>query len=63
MVIILREKLIGIKIAPLKGKMEREKLGPSKAIFFYLLKKTYNTISMTLSYLGKMIVGKKVPIN
>ena len=38
--------------------MEREKLGPSKAIFLSI-KETYNTISMTLSYLGKMIVGKE----
>ena len=54
----IERKLIGIKIAPLKGKMEREKLGPSKAIFLSI-KETYNTISMTLSYLGKMIVGKE----
>ena len=54
----VERKLIGIKIAPLKGKMEREKMGPSKALILSI-KETYNTISMTLSYIGKMITGKE----
>ena len=54
----IERKLIGIKISPLKGTMERERLGPANALVLSV-KETYNTISMTLSYIGKMIVGKE----
>jgi regulator of sigma E protease len=50
--------LIGIKISPLKGKIERQKYGPSQALYL-AIKETYNTIAMTLSYIGKMITGKE----
>ena len=54
----IQRKLIGIKISPLKGKIERQKYGPSQALYL-AIKETYNTIAMTLSYIGKMITGKE----
>ena len=58
----IERKLIGIKIAPLTGKLNREKMGPARALYLSI-KETYNTISMTLSYIGRMIWVKKVQIN
>jgi regulator of sigma E protease len=49
----IERKLIGIKIAPL-----REKMGPAKALILSM-KETYNTIAMTLSYIGRMISGQE----
>ncbi len=54
----IQRKLIGIKISPLKGKIERQKYGPSQALYL-AIKETYNAIAMTLSYIGKMITGKE----
>jgi len=55
-----QRKMIGIKIVPLQNKIDRKRLGPTQAIY-YSFKETYNTISMTLSYLGKVIVGSAKP--
>jgi regulator of sigma E protease len=52
----IERKLIGIKISPLKGEVKRERMGPSKAIYLSV-KEVWNTVSMTLSYLGRMIAG------
>ena len=54
----IERKLIGIKIAPLKGQLNREKMGPAKALYLSV-KETYNTIAMTLSYIGRMISGQE----
>ena len=54
----IERKLIGIKIAPLQGKLNREKMGPTKALYLSV-KETYNTIAMTLSYIGRMISGQE----
>ena len=54
----IERKLIGIKIAPLQGKLSREKMGPTKALYLSV-KETYNTIAMTLSYIGRMISGQE----
>lgn len=54
----IKRKLIGIKIAPLQGELKRERVGPAQALVLSV-KETYNTISMTLSYIGKMIVGQE----
>ena len=54
----IERKLIGIKIAPLRGKLNREKMGPTKALYLSV-KETYNTIAMTLSYIGRMISGQE----
>ncbi len=52
----IKRKMIGIKISPLKNKLSREKLGPAKSLFYAVLE-TYNTITLTLSYIGKIISG------
>ena len=54
----IKRKMIGIKISPLKNKFTREKLGPVKSIYFAFLE-TYNTIAITLSYIGKIITGSE----
>ena len=54
----IKRKMIGIKISPLKNKLTREKLGPVKSIYFAFLE-TYNTIAITLSYIGKIITGSE----
>ena len=54
----IERKLIGIKIAPLQGKLNREKMGPTKALYLSV-KETYNTVAMTLSYIGRMISGQE----
>ncbi len=55
-----QRKMIGIKIAPLNNKMDRQQLGPAKAIY-YAFKETYKTITLTLSYLGNVIGGSASP--
>ncbi len=54
----INRKLIGIKIAPVQGELKREIVGPAKALVLSV-KETYNTVSMTLSYIGKIIVGRE----
>ena len=54
----INRKLIGIKIAPVQGELKRETVGPAKALVLSV-KETYNTVSMTLSYIGKIIVGRE----
>ena len=54
----IKRKMIGIKISPLKNKLTREKLGPVKSIYFAFFE-TYNTIAITLSYIGKIIAGSE----
>ncbi len=54
----IERKLIGIKIAPLTGQLKREKMGPARALYLSI-KETYNTVSMTLSYIGRMIMGQE----
>ena len=52
----INRKMIGIQIVPLNNEINRERLGPSKAIY-HSLKEIWFTISTTMSYVGKMIVG------
>ena len=54
----IKRKMIGIKISPLKNKLTREKLGLVQSIYFAFLE-TYNTIAITLSYIGKIIAGSE----
>jgi regulator of sigma E protease len=49
-------KMIGIQIIPLNNELNRQKLGPAKAIY-YSVKEIWFTISSTMSYVGKMILG------
>ena len=55
-----QRKMIGIKIAPLNNKMDRQQLGPTKAIY-YAFKETYKTITLTLGYLANVIGGSASP--
>jgi len=52
----INRKMIGIQIIPLNNELNRQKLGPAKAIY-YSLKEIWFTISTTMSYVGKMIIG------
>jgi regulator of sigma E protease len=52
----INRKMIGIQIIPLNNEINRQRLGPSKAIY-HSLKEIWFTISTTMSYIGKMIVG------
>jgi len=52
----INRKMIGIQIIPLNNEINRQRLGPAKAIY-YSLKEIWFTISTTMSYLGKMIIG------
>jgi len=52
----INRKMIGIQIIPLNNELNRQTLGPAKAIY-YSLKEIWFTISTTMSYVGKMIVG------
>ena len=56
----MQRKMIGIKIVPYQNKVDRKRLGPARAIY-YALMETYNTISLTLGYLGNVIVGSASP--
>ena len=52
----ISRKMIGIQIIPLNNEINRQKLGPAKAMY-YSLKEIWFTISSTMSYVGKMIIG------
>jgi len=52
----INRKMIGIQIIPLNNELNRQTLGPAKAIY-YSLKEIWFTISTTMSYVGKMIIG------
>ncbi len=52
----INRKMIGIQIVPLNNELNRQKLGPAKAIY-YSLKEIWFTISTTMNYVGKMIIG------
>ena len=45
-----KRKIIGIKIAPLNNELKRERLGPSKALF-YSVKETWFVTKTSLNYI------------
>ena len=51
-----KKRMVGIKLAPLNNKFQKQPLGPSKAIY-YAVKEVWFVIITSLNYLGKMIVG------
>ena len=55
----INRKMIGIQIVPLNNEINRQRLGPSKAIY-HSLKEIWFTISTTMSYIGIPIV--EVPL-
>ena len=52
-----KKKIIGIKIAPLNNEFSREKLGPSKALF-YAVKETWFVTKTSLNYIFSIFQGK-----
>tara|TARA_Y100000590_G_scaffold329504_1_gene374209 strand:+ start:2180 stop:3286 length:1107 start_codon:yes stop_codon:yes gene_type:complete len=52
----VKKRMIGIKLAPLNNEFQKERLGPSKAIY-YSVKEVWFVSVTSLNYLGKMIVG------
>ena len=48
--------MIGIKLSPLNNEFQKQRLGPSKAIY-YSAKEVWFVIVTSLNYVGKMITG------
>ena len=53
---LVKKRMIGIKLAPLNNKFQKQPLGPSKAIY-YSVKEVWFVTVTSLNYLGKMILG------
>ena len=51
-----KRRIIGIKLSPLNDNFQKQRLGPSKAIY-YALKEVWFVSATSLNYLGKMITG------
>jgi len=51
-----KRRIIGIKLSPLNDNFQKQRLGPSKAIY-YALKEVWFVSVTSLDYLGKMITG------
>ena len=52
----VKKRMIGIKLSISNNQLERQPLGPSKAIY-YSIKEVWFVTTTSLSYLGKIIVG------
>ena len=52
----VKKRMIGIKLALLNNKFQKQRLGPSKAIY-YSVKEVWFVTVTSLNYLGKMIIG------
>ena len=52
----VKKRMIGIRLSPLNNEFQKERLGPSKAIY-YSLKEVWFVTTTSLNYLGKMITG------
>jgi len=52
----VKKRMIGIRLAPLNNKFQKQPLGPSKAIY-YSVKEVWFVTVTSLNYLGKMIIG------
>jgi len=53
----VKKKMIGIKLSLSDNELERQPLGPSKAIY-YSVKEVWFVATTSLNYLGKMLLGK-----
>ena len=53
----VKKKIIGIKISPLNNEFNKQKLGPSKAIY-YAVAETWFVTKTTLKFVGSMFKGK-----
>ena len=52
----LTKKIIGVTLTPLNNKLEKQRLGPVKAIY-YSIREVWFVSTTSLRYLGKMIIG------
>ena len=52
----VKKRIVGIKLSPLNNSFEKEKLSPSKAIY-YSVKEVWFVTTASLNYLGQMITG------
>ncbi len=53
----VKRKIIGIKISPLNNEFDKQKLGPTKAIY-YALGETWFVTKTTIKFVGSMFQGK-----
>ena len=53
----VKRKIIGIKISPLNNEFDKQKLGPTKAMY-YALGETWFVTKTTLKFVGSMFQGK-----
>ena len=53
----VKKKIIGIKISPLNNEFNKQKLGPTKAIY-YAVNETWFVTKTTLKFVGSMFQGK-----
>ena len=53
----IKKKVIGIKIGPLNNEFNKEKLGPTKAIF-YSVKEIWFVTKTTIKFIGSLFQGK-----
>ena len=53
----VKKKIIGIKISPLNNEFNKQKLGPSKAIY-YAVGETWFVTKTTLKFVGSMFQGR-----
>ena len=52
----VKKKMIGIKLSPLNNEIKKQRLGPSKAIY-YSIKEVWFVSATSLKYLGHMLIG------
>ena len=52
----VKKRMIGIKLSPLNNEFKKQRLGPSKAIY-YSIKEVWFVSVTSLKYLGSMLIG------
>jgi len=52
----VKKRMIGIKLSPLNNEFKKQRLGPSKAIY-YSIKEVWFVSATSLKYLGNMLIG------
>ena len=52
----VKKRMIGIKLSPFNNEYKKQRLGPTKAIY-YSVKEVWFVTTTSLNYLGKMITG------
>jgi len=52
----MKKRMIGIRLSPLNDEFRKQRLGPSKAIY-YSIKEVWFVTVTSLNYVGKMITG------